>query len=379
MLRLARDFAFKFADWLILFVPARGPRRGIAVIMPHGLGDLLLVTPAFQHIRAHFQGEPILLVCSASAQAYAVTYLQPDQILLLDRVSMRWNLRHRIRVLVAMARAGARVALQPNYHREHLIEDAVMRAARADVSIGSWGSPILITSRERACSDPWYSTLIHEPSELPHEADFYATFCEAVTGSRPPRILPKLFRPGLHPDVPKSDYVVVACEASSVVKAWPAERFLETARAISAQTGFAIVLVGEFASQSSGEQGMIDLRGATDLTALISVLAHAKLVLCNDSAPVHLAAALGVQVVAVGGGGIPDRYLPYPTTEPHPAPPVLVTVDPAWACFGCGWRCQYAVPAGQPLPCVTDVSLDQVLNACLAALHQPSRMRALPA
>ena len=47
-----------------------------------------------------------------------------------------------------------------------------------------------------------------------------------------------------------------------------------------------------------------DMRGLTDMHGLISILAHARIVFCNDSAPAHLAAALGVPVVAVGGGSI---------------------------------------------------------------------------
>jgi ADP-heptose:LPS heptosyltransferase len=105
------------------------------------------------------------------------------------------------------------------------------------------------------------------------------------------------------------------------------------------------------------------------MQGLISVLAHARIVLCNDSAPAHLAAALGVPVVAVGGGGMPERYLPYPSAGADAGQPYLVVVDPPWPCFGCGWQCRYAPPPGTVAPCVAEVTVRQVVGAALALLR----------
>jgi ADP-heptose:LPS heptosyltransferase len=374
---MARDSLFALVDRLIRLVPPRGPRRGVAVIMPHGLGDLLLFTPAFQHIRAHFAGEPILLVCSSSARAYVTFYLKPERIIVLDRIRMRRDLRFRMKTLYAVARAGVRVALQPSYNRQYLIEDALMRASGAEQRIGASGSPILITAIERARSDRWYTRIIHEPPGPLHESECYAAFTEALTGSRAARLMPRLERPAPHPRLLGLRYIVLACEASAALKAWPAEDFIETGLALAGQTERAVVLVGEVARPSPvAPPGMIDLRGTTSLQGLIAILAHADLVLCNDSAPVHLAAALDVPVVAVAGGGIPGRYLPYPPSDAHTIPPVLVTVDPELPCFGCGWHCRYSVPANTPVPCVAEVPVDRVLTAARGLLQSHSRTQA---
>jgi ADP-heptose:LPS heptosyltransferase len=186
--------------------------------------------------------------------------------------------------------------------------------------------------------------------------------------------MPRLERPAPHPRLRGLRYIVLACEASAALKAWPAEDFIETGLAIAAQTERSVVLVGEVASSSPAVlAGMIDLRATTDLQGLIAVLGHADLVLCNDSAPVHLAAALDVPVVAVAGGGIPGRYLPYPPGNAHAALPVLVTVEPVLPCFGCGWHCRYAVAAATPVPCVAEVPVDRVLTAARGLLRSHSR------
>jgi len=371
VLRAARDRIFATADRVVLLALPRVPRRGIAIILPHGLGDLVLYTPAFRHLRAHYPDQPILLICSRRTLAYAETYLTPERIIAFDRDRMRRDLWYRMRIVRAVARAGVRVAIQPVYNRVHWVEDALVRACRAEARIGSSGTPMFITPRERARGDRWYTRLVEEPPGPMHDAERNAAFAVALTGSAPPRLLPRLARPPLHPDAPLGGYIVAAGEASSAMKTWPAERFVDASLAIAAQTGHAVVLVGETQpSQPSARCGVVDLRGLTDVPGLISVLAHARIVLCNDSAPAHLAAALGVPVVPVGGGGMPERYLPYPAGEPAAGQPRLVAVDPPWPCFGCGWQCRYAPPRDAPAPCVAAITVQQVVGAALALLRE---------
>jgi ADP-heptose:LPS heptosyltransferase len=59
-----------------------------------------------------------------------------------------------------------------------------------------------------------------------------------------------------------------------------------------------------------------DLIGKTSLAQLPDVIASAKLVVSNDSGPMHLAAAQGVPVLALFGPTAPERYGPYPLNAP---------------------------------------------------------------
>ena len=55
----------------------------------------------------------------------------------------------------------------------------------------------------------------------------------------------------------------------------------------------------------------IDLTGETPLTVLPALLQSTRLLITNDSGPMHIAAALGTAVVAVFGPTNPDRTGPY--------------------------------------------------------------------
>jgi ADP-heptose:LPS heptosyltransferase len=52
-----------------------------------------------------------------------------------------------------------------------------------------------------------------------------------------------------------------------------------------------------------------------DLSALVEALRHADAVLCHDSFPAHLAAALGKPVVTIFGSGEPDWFAPWQNRE----------------------------------------------------------------
>lgn len=91
-------------------------------------------------------------------------------------------------------------------------------------------------------------------------------------------------------------------------KRWLPERFAEAGQELQRATGATLVLVG-----SAQERGLAEavaarvagpvrvLTGQTSLEELAGVLAQLRLLLTNDSGPMHLAAALGTPLVAVFG------------------------------------------------------------------------------
>ncbi len=370
-LRRTRDGVFRFLDRLVAWVCPAGPRRGAAILMPHGLGDLIVFTAAYRHLRAHYAEHPILLVCSGAGIAYAKAYLGPERTIELDRIRFRRDPWYRMTKVYALARAGIAIIIQPAQNREHMVDDALMRASGAVERIGAAGSPLFIADSERSIGDGWYTQLhVNTPGSI-HETEYYAAFAEWVTGSRPRHRMLPLARPLRHPDAPDCDYLVIAAEASSLIKAWPFDHFVAAAAAIAASKGLTIVLAGQDdRNRISSSPAIVDLRGRTDIQGLAALFAHARLVLCNDSGPAHLAAALGAPVAAVGSGGMPGRYLPYPEDEPGVFAPILVLADPPLPCFGCGWRCRYLPPRGAPVPCIAEVPVEAVVGAALAILSE---------
>ena len=96
-------------------------------------------------------------------------------------------------------------------------------------------------------------------------------------------------------------------------KRWPASAYAELVRRLET-AGYACVLLGSPAERDltrmvyDGADGQgLDLGGATDLTVLAAVLAEMSVVVSNDSAPMHLATAVGVPQVAVFCATVPAQ------------------------------------------------------------------------
>jgi heptosyltransferase-2 len=99
-------------------------------------------------------------------------------------------------------------------------------------------------------------------------------------------------------------------------KQWPAARYADTIAILSRETDASFVLVGSSADRDAGMEvesrlyrsvpaprdgRVLNLIGATDLVELVGVMAHCRAFVSNDSGAMHLAAALGLRVVAIFG------------------------------------------------------------------------------
>jgi len=130
--------------------------------------------------------------------------------------------------------------------------------------------------------------------------------------------------------------------ASTEAKRWPAERFAELANALAPHLG-EIILVG-----GSGEQALsstflaratrrvFDCTGAASLGELAALLHRSRLLVTNDTGPMHVAVAAGTRVVDISSG-------PVSAYETGPYGPEHVVVEPELACYPCpvGSECNH--------------------------------------
>jgi heptosyltransferase-2 len=115
--------------------------------------------------------------------------------------------------------------------------------------------------------------------------------------------------------VPTERLLLIAPGSAWATKRWPAARFAEAARSLLGAEVDRVVIIGAAADRGLAAEiaarfpsgRVIDLTGRTDPAGMVAALSQATLVLANDSAPAHVAAALGVPVVAVFGPTVPDQ------------------------------------------------------------------------
>jgi len=110
------------------------------------------------------------------------------------------------------------------------------------------------------------------------------------------------------------DYAVIAPGSRRQANRWPATRFGEVASLLPVKT----LVIGSRNDTSLADEVVaasnkmsVSIAGQTDLKGMVEVIKGARFMLCNDSGPMHIAAALGIRVFAIFGPTNPVRTGPY--------------------------------------------------------------------
>jgi lipopolysaccharide heptosyltransferase II len=149
-------------------------------------------------------------------------------------------------------------------------------------------------------------------------------------------------------------------------KRWLPERFAEAAERIGAQSPVQWMLFGTAGDASAGEQiaaalgnQSVNRIGQTTLDQLIEELHECRLLLTNDTGTMHLAALLGIRVVAIFG-----------STEPRLTGPLgngHIILRHHVECSPCFLR-----ECPIDFRCMKAVSVEEVADAVLSVLHNQS-------
>ena len=160
------------------------------------------------------------------------------------------------------------------------------------------------------------------PTAAAHVIEQYHALAEAVVGRDLPRSSARI------PQDEESEreisrrtlewgreFVVVSPGAGWGAKRWPAERYAEVARTIAGDGFLVAVNVGpgeEWLARVIERAAPESVRCfAGSLGELIALTRRARIFIGGDSGPLHLAAALGIPVVAIFGPTDPARNGPY--------------------------------------------------------------------
>ncbi len=104
----------------------------------------------------------------------------------------------------------------------------------------------------------------------------------------------------------RGDFVVIAPGATCSARRYPEGRYAAVAAGLR-RAGRAVVVVGgpkdaARGAAVAGASGAVSLCGQTDIAALVALLARARLLIANDSGPMHLADAVGCPMVILYAG-----------------------------------------------------------------------------
>ena len=108
-------------------------------------------------------------------------------------------------------------------------------------------------------------------------------------------------------------YIVLFPESRREEKIWP--HFRRLTQKLAQTELVSILIAGNHPDDQF--QDCVDLRGKVSLRELPDLVGEATLVVSNDSAPLHLASAVGCPLIGLFGPTEAMRYGPYPQSEPN--------------------------------------------------------------
>jgi heptosyltransferase-2 len=336
------------------------------VIQTAFLGDVVLTVPLLKLLRDLDSVDRVAAVVRPVGASLLEGQGIVDEIIEYDKGGRDRGPAGFLRVVRAARRTRAGAAIVPHRSfRSALL--AVASGARERVGFESSGGRALLTR-----------ALPYPPGD--HEALRIARLVEAVGGALPGTELSIALTV---PDAGRAEadaaladagvegagIVVLAPGSRWPTKRWPAERFARVANLIRETLDAAVVLSGgeadravarDVASLAAGP--VSDLTGRLSVAGWIALLARARLLVSNDSAAAHVAAAVDTPVVAVFGPTVPGQGF-------APLGARSRVVEAELPCRPCGRHGAERCRRGD-LACMRNVRAEDVLAAALGLVEE---------
>jgi heptosyltransferase-2 len=305
-------------------------RGGPSLLVPQTsfLGDVVLTTPLLTALRRRLHPRRLTVLVRPEARALVEGHPDVDSVLIDDKYGSDRGLRGLLAVAGRLRREGFDLAVCPHRSlRTALVLAAagIPRRVGFDASRGAWLFHERVhrapgrhdVERNLALLEPWGG-----PGD---EAPTLHVPVAEVAARRAVELCP----PGAGP--------LVGVAPGSV---WPTKRWTEDGFAAVVRElvggGMRCVLLGapadvETAAAIARAAGapVINLAGRTDLATLVALIDRLDVLIGNDSAPMHVAAARNVPVVAIFCATTPAQgYGPWG--------PGSLVVESELACRPCG-------------------------------------------
>lgn len=274
----------------------------ILVIKLSALGDLFHAVPVVHLLALHYQCR-IDWVTQPEYAALVKTHADVERVLCFPRKGGLADAGRFLRQLRAQDYDLA-VDLQ-GLSKSGL----VLGLARAKRKIGS--------SHPRELAKFFAGETPAARAKTPHALDQLLDCCRHLQVATAPQVYPLHFPEAPLLEAGERPWIALAPKSRWPAKDWPEEKFLALAERLIREQACRIALIGGPDDRETGDRMVaalgkdaVNLCGKSPLTALGSLLRQVRVLVCNDSGPMHFAAAVGTPLVALFGPTDPARTGP---------------------------------------------------------------------
>jgi heptosyltransferase II len=288
----------------------------IFVRVTNWIGDAVMNTPALGAIRASYPRSEIVVVANPIVAEILSPHPHCDRVIVFDKKGNDRGIAGFLRFTAALRQDRFDVAIL----LQKAVEAALMAfLARIPVRVGypTDGRRLLLT----------HSTPFSEEVSRQHHSEHYLHLLRQfrINGGDGRQRLQCTETELAWADSLLGSGTWAAINPGAAygsAKRWIPERFAAVGDRLAAEYGVRIVLIG---GPGEGEIGCdveaamsskpFNLIGRTSVRQMMAILSRCRLMVTNDSGPMHVAAALGVPIAAIFGAT--DHTTTYPLTDNH--------------------------------------------------------------
>ncbi len=363
------------------------PAENILVRGVNWLGDAVMSTPALLCLRGAFPQARITLLTHARLAQLWTQHPGIDRLLTFEPGESLWSIARRLR-----SENFSLALVLPNSPRSAL-EVFLARIPRRVGGAWPWRNwflteavppaPAAVKMRKRTAAEVRGRIRAGAARETFPATAHQVRHClrlAAALGADPTPLAPKLF---LTADEQRAASSLFTAQAEAAAgrtltwgglnpgaeygpaKRWPAASFIAAANEVSRRAGIHWMILGGARDRPLADEiahhvpTALNLCGATTLRELMMALGHCRVLLSNDTGPMHVAAALGTPVVVPFGSTSPELTGPgLPGDSRHQ---LLTSPAPCAPCF----RRECPID----LRCLTGISVEAVVAAVLRGMR----------
>lgn len=285
--------------------------RRVLLLNATALGDLLFSTPTFRALKETYP------------------HWQVDLLVNPRFLDLAAHNPHLARLWPYPGRGWGLVNLLRQVREQHYDLAVILHGNDPEATLIAWaaGAPIIIGSSQSPLAFA-YSAAVTHPDLYEHAIErrlAYARLLKADTQDRrldlvvPPEESARA-RDILAEHFGALPHLVLALHptGSAPYKWWPTEHYAELGKYLQEHYHAALLIISGAQDRSVAEALAAELPGPTlvtggrySLLTVAALLSHCRLLVANDSGPLHMALALGVPTLALLGADHPARIGPY--------------------------------------------------------------------
>ena len=306
----------------VLFLRLLPPSRPetIVIHIRGNVGDMVVAVPAIRAVRKHFPASKLLLLTSTGSPSLPGAAELFQGAPFLDGI-LRYSNED------AHSWAGRRRLIQ---QIRDLRADVLVMPSPARITLSDLFRNLLFARLSGVtfagglawCTAPAPFIPMQARTDSPREVTRYLALLSDIGIPAEP---PQMWLPEPHADelsalsalTPPGPYIVMCAGGKQVQHRWPPDRFAEIGRRLKSR-GYDLAAVGSDSERQLSDVvlasagGGINACGRLSLGGTAKLLTGARLVVTNDTGPMHIAAAAGTPVVAVfSGADLPGRWYPF--------------------------------------------------------------------